>query len=56
MIPIAKRLVRIGAYVGIVVCGAFTIADFNSGLYKEAAAYALFTAANVVTLILYRRR
>lgn len=56
MIPIDKRFVRIVAYVGIVVCGASTLADLSIGNYRDACAYALFTAANVVTLVMYRRR
>ncbi len=54
--PIGGRLIRGVALVGIIVCGAWAIADFSLGLYKEAFAYTLFTAANGITLLLYRRR
>jgi hypothetical protein len=56
MIPINKRYVRIVAYVGIVVCSASALADLSIGNYRDAGAYAFFTAANVITLIMYRRR
>lgn len=56
LIPIDKRFVRAVAYVGIVVCGALTLAEWSVGYYREAGAYAFFLVANVVTLIMYRRR
>lgn len=56
IVPVAKRFVRIAAITGIIVCSAWTITDLSLGLYKEASMYAFFTAANGITLLLYRRK
>ena len=45
--PISPHWIRLIAIVGIFVCGGWTLAGLWSGLYKEAAMYAFFTAANV---------
>ena len=56
MIPLPKRFIRAVAYVGIVVCSACAAAEWSIGNYRDAGAYAFFLAANVVSLIMYRRR
>ena len=55
MLPIDKRFVRLVAYVGIVVCASFTIIYGSAGEWKDAGAFLFVTAANVITLIMYRR-
>lgn len=64
MSPVAKRdvvrkrtqrILRAASVVGIIVCGAWTIVDLSLGLYQDACAFAFFTAANVFTLLLYRK-
>lgn len=56
MLPVPKHWVRAVAYVGIVVCCACAVAEWSMDNYRDAGAYAFFLAANVVTLIMYRRR
>jgi hypothetical protein len=50
-----RRWVRPVALLGVVVCGAWTITDLSLGLYKEAFAFAICTAANVWTYYQNRR-
>jgi hypothetical protein len=51
-----RKWVRPIALIGVVVCGAWTIVDLCAGLYAEAFAFAVFTAANVLTYYQNRRR